>query len=760
MSRRALHDERIRSRLGPLVFVATIFLSACLIFFIQPMVGKRVLPWFGGAPGVWTLCLAFYQSALFAGYAWAHLVIRGMTPRVQLAAQGALVGAALLAPSVLPERAALPETDASPEASILGLLLRHVLLPFMVLASTGPLVQAWFAQRYPERSPYPLYAVSNLGSMLALFVYPFLVEPRLGLLDTGRAWESAFVVVGLLVLSTGALALRSNAHKRAATPTGAPPASRVGAAGPDEGDGAPVSGGQVALWLALSGGAVVILNGLTNRLCLDIASVPFLWILPLATYLLSFVFAFSSDRAYHRGLFFSLALALLVLSVYQLYGSGQSNTDPHSGLTVAFHSLTGIILFYTALLFVVCMILHGELHRLRPPARSLTLFYLCVSGGGALGGLFVGIAAPRLFDGYVEFGVGLALCLLLAGWAAARERGGLGPSWRALGWAPRAALLLGLALVGHEAFLSLRSHPFQIHQERNFFGVLRVLEAGEGPSARRVMMHGTTLHGTQYLKGDWRGTPTSYFGQASPLATVMRTRPLKRSARVGIIGLGAGTIAAYARPGDRFVFYEIDPAVTRLAGESGLFSYLADHAEEVEVRGGDGRLLLEAEQARGDRQDYDILIIDAFSGDAVPVHLLTREAFQIYRRTLARGGVIALHSSNRHFDLMPVIARASAELGLEHLLITSAAAPTWRTNPSAWAFLSESRPRLDLLRRASRDQLSQLGLAPASHQFERRLHAALETIPLWSDDYTDLIGALKADRMESSREPPADQQAR
>jgi spermidine synthase len=754
MPRDAQHEARSTPALGRAIFVATTFLAAFLIFLVQPMVGKRLLPWFGGTPGVWTVCLAFYQTALFAGYAYAHFLIRVVSPRLQLGLHSILVAGAVFAPSVLPERAPTADAVSSPEADILMLLVRHVLLPFMVLAATGPLVQAWFARRYPERSPYPLYAVSNFGSMLALFIYPFFLEPQIGLVDTAEYWEAGFVIAVLFVLLTAILALLpESGGAQSVTAPEIPGTSRLGSelgkkTGPNPGEeaGRPsVTPSVIGLWFALSAGAVVMLNGLTNRLCLDIASVPFLWILPLATYLATFVIAFSSDAAYRRKPLFALVIALLATSAYQLLGSDRINTDPHSGLAVAFESLPAVIAYYILLLFGVCSILHGELHRLRPATQSLTLFYLCVSAGGATGGLFVGLAAPRLFSGYTEFGIGLALFLGLGAYAAARERGGVRRTWGGLNWRLRVVGVLGLSLIGYEVFISIRVHPSQTHEGRNFFGVLRVLESGEGEDSVRFMMHGTTLHGTQYTEGVWSTTPTSYFGRASSLATVMRMRPKGRPARVAVIGLGAGTIAAYARPKDSFRFYEIDPAVVYLARDSGDFTYLEKSQGEIEIRTGDGRLGLEIEQARGERQDFDILIVDAFSGDAVPVHLLTREAFEIYEDALAPDGIIALHLSNRHFDLTPIVARVGAELGLDHLMIASRRVPAWRTNPSKWVFLSNRRERLETMRLASRVQLEQLRIPSAAHRFVRIASSPLDRVPLWSDDFTNLFRSLRRD---------------
>lgn len=719
------------------LYVVAIAVPAFLIFLVQPMVGKRILPWFGGAPGVWAVCLAFYQTTLFAGYAYAHGLIRLASPSWQVVVHAAVVAVAVLGPGVLPWPRPEAIDAAAPIPQILGLLVWHVAAPFAVLAATGPLVQVWFARRHPERSPYPLYAVSNAGSMAALLAFPFLIEPHLGLDRVGRLWSAAFVGAMALVLVVAALARRPGARPGGAKPSVDPGAdTRV----PPE-----VTPGLVLLWIGLAAAAVIVLNGITNRLCLDIASVPFLWIVPLAAYLLTFIVCFSSQRTYARAPFFGLLIVLLAVSAVELLFSDRNEIAGQAGLLIRFGSLPAIVAYYTALLFVLCTIAHGELYRLRPRTESLTAFYLCVSGGGALGGLFVGIAAPSLFDGYAEYAWGLVGVVVLAGIAGARASRGLETEVRRSRPVVRVAVVVGVALVAFDLAQALRPSPAQSHQERNFFGVLRVIEQGEGPHASKTLMHGSTLHGAQFQSRRGRALPTSYYGPASSLAAALATRPGEPPARVGIVGLGVGTIAAYGRPGERFRFYEIDPAVVRIARDDGTFHFLADSAAQVEVRVGDARRRLEDEQQESGSQGFDVLVIDAFTSDAVPVHLMTAEAFAVYRDALAEQGLLAVHVSNRHFQLRRLVAKLGRAVGLAHLHVQTKDVPARQTHRSRWVFLARDPERLARIEGSSRVVSERLGLAPGTHRFARTPEDVLEATPLFTDDYSDLFGLLAWD---------------
>jgi spermidine synthase len=707
-----------RGRLGPSLFAGAIFASAFLIFLVQPMVGKRIVPWFGGAPAVWMLCLAFYQTTLFAGYAYAHLLIRWATPALQIPVHALAIAGALLALPVLPPEGAKPVGAVEPSAAILQLLAAHVALPFLALAATGPLVQAWFARRYPSRSPYPLYAVSNLGSFLALLAYPFALEPRLPLSTTGRLWSLGFVATAGAVIACAGLARRRLPDARSPAAGAAAPARTP-----------PV---RLALWLLLPACAVVLMMGVTNALCLDVAGVPFLWILPLGVYLATFVICFGSEGSYRRVPYLLLAVAAAALvRVAALEGLGVLAIVKSIQIQVVIHVL---------LLFAACMVLHGELHRLRPPASSLTLFYLCLSAGGALGGIFVGVVAPRIFDDYHELGLGIGLAWLLLLAATAQDsrswlRSGA-PHRRWAGALALTAILLPLAPVR-----PLERGQQVIHRERSFFGVLSVVEIKKEEGTQRQLSNGTTLHGTQFSTAPRR--PTSYFGVQTGIGLALGQRVPGTPVSIGVVGLGIGTLAAYGRPGDRMRFYEIDPAVIRLARDDGYFSYLAESRAEIEIVEGDARISLASERARGELPRFDFLVIDAFNSDAIPIHLMTREAVALYVDALAEDGLLVFHVSNRHFDLAPVLARLADDAGLEFVSIETAWFPKYWSAESLWVFLARDEERLKSLARHALARREALRVPREAIRLQRPSRAWLERAPLWSDDYSDLVGALR-----------------
>ncbi|HEB90229.1 MAG TPA: ferrichrome ABC transporter permease [Deltaproteobacteria bacterium] len=719
---------------GPVaLFVLAILSSAFLIFLVQPMVGKRILPWFGGAPGVWTICLAFYQTTLFFGYAYAHLLIRFSPPKAQIWIHALFVGAAFVALPVLPGEVWQPDDVTDPSGDIVAMLAANVALPFMVLASTGPLVQAWFARSHPDRSPYPLYAVSNVGSFAALLAYPFLLEPRLPLSSTGTLWSWAFAATAIGVLACAWIARKAEIGGVPTVPdprNGSEPLDRI----------------RLALWILLPGCAVILLMGVTNAVCLDVASVPFLWILPLATYLFTFILCFASERYYRPAphVFLVLVAFALTLGLRVTFAILRLAVDDvvADALESLGESAYVQIPAYCVLLFSSCMILHGELYRLRPPPRALTTFYLCISGGGALGGLFVGIVAPALFDDYYEvrLGLGLTLILFLAAHAhrAIRPQGPGLVGWR---WRIGAPLALALGLLALWPYDLDRDRI--VYQERSFFGVLRVTEYGKGPRHQRHLVSGSTLHGVEFVESEGVPIPTSYYGRATGIAGTLAWRPKEKPARIGLIGLGVGTLSAYGRPGDTFRYYEIDPAVAHIARDAGYFSFLEKSPADVEVVLGDARLALADEQARSGSQGFDYLILDAFSSDAIPVHLLTLEAFRIYARSLRPGGLIAVHVSNRHFDLLPLVARMGLEIGLSPLVIRTADAPRFQSRDSHWIVLAPDSERVDRLARFLRRRIRAMKLPPDHMRLEPLGNADVEDVPIWTDDYSDLLSVLR-----------------
>jgi SAM-dependent methyltransferase len=607
---------------------ATVFLSAFLLFLVQPLLAKQILPWFGGAAIVWTLCMVFFQLVLLLGYAYAHWLTRAPGRR-QAWIHLALLAASLAFLPVAPDASWKPQGGASPVWRILALLFATVGLPYFLLSSTSPLVQAWFARAFPGSSPYRLFALSNLASMLALLGYPFLFEPWLASREQSLGWSAGYAA---FVLCCGALAWKSR---------DLPPLTVAGGQLAATAEEPRPSGRQVALWLALSAMGSVTLLAVSNHLTQNISSIPLLWVVPLAVYLLTFILCFEGRNWYRRDIYLGSLLWLLCVMAWFL-----------ADKSLQFELLWQILVFTVGLYFV-CMFCHGELARRRPGPRHLTLFYLIVSLGGVSGGVLVGIVAPVTLPGYLELEIAL---IVVAGLA--------------LGTNLERPLPVVLMLVAVLAFttsaLAWRIKTFTedtVHIERNYYGVLRVKEnsmrVDDADTRYRSLVHGAILHGEQWLSEKYRRSATTYYKTSSGIGRVLLAfegKPI----RVGVIGLGAGSIAVYGDGDDVYRFYDINPAVERVART--WFTYLADCPAKVEVVLGDARLSLEREPP----QQFDVLAVDAFSGDSIPVHLITMEAFTEYLRHLKPGGVIAFHVSNRFLDLKPVLLAIAERHGLEY----------------------------------------------------------------------------------------------
>ena len=581
-----------------MIYAATIFLSSLLLFLVQPLIARLILPWFGGSAAVWTTCMLFFQVLLLAGYAYAHGVARR---RYEPLIHSALLVAAVATLPIMPAESWKPAGGAEPITRILLLLGATVGLPYFLLASTSPLVQAWFARARPGANPYRLFALSNLASLLALLGYPLLVEPYLSAREQVSVWSWLFA--GFAVLCA-ALAWRTP------RPAAAPGAAQAAPA---------LAARDIAWWLALSATGSVMLLAVTNHLTQNVASVPLLWLVPLALYLATFIIAFEGARWYQPRFLWPLLLVALVAMAWLLV-----DTEYHYQLALQL----GVFL---AGLFVGCLFCHGELYRTRPPPAHLTAFYLTVSAGGALGGLFVAVLAPLVFTGYFELGAGLAALAVLA---ALR--------FSSVGRVAYMTSLLVVLGVGACATYDGFRHQRDVRvAKRSFYGVLRVKEYGEpgDDSHLRRLVHGTIMHGEQYMSEARRRTPTTYYTETSGIAAAIRAKQ-DHPVRVGVIGLGTGTIAAYGRPGDVYRFYDIDANVIRIAREQ--FTFLADSRAQVETALGDARLTLEREPPQG----FDVLGVDAFSSDAIPVHLITREALQTYLRHMKPGGIVAFHVSS------------------------------------------------------------------------------------------------------------------
>jgi hypothetical protein len=681
----------------PALGAATIFLSAFLLFLVQPLIGRFILPWFGGAPGVWTTCMLLFQALLLAGYAWAHGLVRALGPRGQAVAHCVLLGAAVAVLPITPD-AAWKSATGDPTLRILALLAASLGLPYVALAATGPLLQAWIARSQGGRPPWRLYALSNAGSLLALLAYPFAIEPLATRGQQAVGWSLAFATfaVGCAACAWRAgrapAALRAGARSAARAPDVAPPAAR-----------------ERVLWLLLPACASLLLLAVTSQLTADVAAVPLLWIAPLAVYLLSFIVCFEGERGYSRRLFGSALLVAFCIEPALV----------RSALRAAFWTQVAA---WQIVLFAGCMVCHGELYRLRPSPRYLTGYYLAIACGGALGGLVAAVVAPRVFDRYYELPLALLGCGLLLAAALLGERAGR-VRLRAAG---AGLLLAGCATFGTLALReTARVYGDALSVTRNFYGMLAVREiAGQAPEARtRELRHGHVTHGLQFVAPERRRWATAYYGEQSGVGAALRLLPRPEGQRrIGVVGLGAGTLATYGRPGDRFRFYEINPAVVEIARRD--FSFLADTPAEVEIALGDARLTLESEPD----QHFDLLVLDAFSGDAIPLHLLTAEAFATWRRHVADDGVIAVHVSNTHVDLRPLVWAMADRLGWQAVLIRTRSDPARGVGPAHWMLLSANS---ELLERLARE------VPPTPRP------ADLRRIPAWSDDEVNLFELLR-----------------
>lgn len=676
-----------------LYFSISIFLSAFLLFQIQPMIGKFILPWFGGTPAVWSTAMLFFQALLTGGYAYAYwLVQRRKQGWIHLALLGAALalltalGFAWSSP-ITPPPAMRPADAEFPVFDIFFLLLVSVGLPYFILAANGPLMQAWFSRLFPERSYARLYALSNAGSLLGLLAYPLVLEPSLTLRQQGWSWALGFAVFALVA---GWLSYRAREERSA-------PQVEAAAEQP--------SASLRVLWLILAATASLFLLSVTNQITQEVAVIPFLWVVPLTMYLLSFILTFSDARWYNRRLY---ALLFALASLAALWALDQTAT-----LNVLVQ-----ISVYALLLFLACMICHGELYRLRPHARHLTSFYLMVSIGGAAGGIFVNLAAPFIFTGYWEFYLAwLMPIVLLVVMLLPRLSERVEIQARAMA----ASFILGVLLLS----FGLNSYQNALFAERNFYGLVRVRDwHGKG----YLMIHGATLHGAQYLNEPYR--PTTHFMENSGVGLVLNNHPLRgKGLHVGVLGLGIGTLAAYSEPGDTYRFYEINPAAIRLAeGEGGFFTFLPDAKGTMEIVPGDARISLERELEAGKNQQFDVLVLDTFSSDSIPVHLVTKEAFAIYLQHLKPGGIIAAHISNRHIDLQPVFWQIAREYQFNLLKVERYDNLDEDEFPSLWILLARDPAIFNTLPLESRAQTFEGYSTP---------------VRLWTDDYSNLFQLLK-----------------
>ena len=624
-----------------LFYAPTIFISAFLLFLIQPIIAKQILPWFGGSASVWTTALVFFQVTLLAGYAYCDATTRLLGRRVQAFVHIGLLIVSLVFLPVMADSAWKPLGDENPSLRIIGLLLVTIGLPFFLLSSTGPLIQSWFAQSFVKRRVYRLFALSNLASLLGLVSYPFAIEPWITMEHQVWIWSTGYAVFVIACAGAAIYGLYGAAGAVATNARPIPDEAALDIALPDE---APPSLGRMATWVLLSALGSLLLLATTNHITRDIASIPFLWILPLSLYLLTFVLCFDSDVWYRRWLFLPLTALFLVACAWGLQAGA---------ITYNVHILLPL---YVAGMFVLCMFAHGELAADRPAPAYLTRFYLMVSLGGAVGGLFVGLIAPYVFPDNFETGLGYVV-LAAAAIFLLRDEG---------------AVVMGAA-AGIAATCAL-FYAMQINSEvagnrvlmRNFYATLQTHDttpdAATG-SGTRVLIDGVIIHGEQYLEEPWRSRPVTYYGVNSGVGRVM---DVKRDGprKVAVVGLGAGTMAAFGKDGDDYRFYEINPQMVWVAENE--FSYLRDSKAAISLAMGDARLSLERE----DSHNFDVMVIDAFSSDSVPMHLMSAEAMEVFLKHLAPDGVIVFNVTNRYLNLTPPIQLIAREYGLASAYIS------------------------------------------------------------------------------------------
>jgi len=748
----------LHERTSLLAPALTILLSSTLLFLVQPILAKQILPWFGGSAGVWTICLVFFQVVLLLGYTYAHWLARRGAGSRQFAIHALLLLASCLTLPIIPSPFWKQDHGFAPELQILGLLCTTVGLPYLLLASTAPLLQRWLSSAAGTpaqgRSIYRLFALSNFGSLAGLLSYPFAIEPLAAVHAQVWAWSFAYVV--FVACCIGYIWKRWRL----------PEAGHLERAEIE----APPSLGHYAYWIGCAAlGSILLLAG-TNQMTQNVASIPLLWIVPLSLYLLSFIICFEgrSGRGwYERRFWLTPAMLATGAMAWALFANG-GNLSIYVALPI-----------FTVGIFLGCVMCNGELALSKPNPAYLTHFYLSIAGGGALGGLLIGLVAPQVFRSYWEVPLALLGLTVLGFYCCSEElRGRQSRRWAAefmaaalsatlilllLGALPFfetsewvkitkgdaawgcGALLIAAALllqkyrlwraVALTALLCTLTFGWQYYQslsrgtlfwERNFYGTLRVTQGTAGQL--RWLMHGVIAHGTQLMSQ--RETPTLYYGKTSGIGrTILAEERTHDTLRVGSVGLGAGTLAAYGRPADLFHIYELNPAVLEIARNE--FTYLRDSKAQIEPVLGDARLSLEREIARGvfdkPEERFDVLSLDAFSGDAIPVHLLTREAFAIYTRVIKPDGVIAFHLSNSYLDLPPVAERIAREAGYETVLI------------------------LDIPKQPSLSVISAWVLATRNSAFLRQPEIATHTtpiaprreVPLWTDQFTSLLRILK-----------------
>jgi hypothetical protein len=685
------------------LFASTILLSAFLLFLVQPIIAKQILPWFGGTSAVWTTCLVFFQVLLLAGYSYSHFVTRRLNARTQSNLHIALLVVSLAFLPIIPSALLKPAGEEDAALRIIVLLAATIGLPYFLLSTTGPLLQKWIAPRFPEKTVYRLFALSNFGSLVGLLSFPFLIEPFASSRAQSWVWSGAYA---LFVATCAACAWQARRALPAAAPAPAPaatPAATTAAASERQ-----PTLGDYGLWLTLAALGSVMLLASTSHITQNIASVPFLWVVPLTLYLLTFVLAFEGRGG--RGWYEQKWLLLPALLLFVAMSWGLSANRGVLDISIA-------IPLYSFGMFFACLFCHGELAHRKPTPRYLTHFYLCLSAGGAIGGLLVGLVAPRVFPTYYELPLALFALATLAVWLAWDRKALLGPALIAV----TATAYYGFSYIG---FLK----DDVIVMQRNFYGTLRVRDAGTGEYQVRRLLHGVILHGEQFTQEPRRSEPGTYYARSSGVGLAIEGKQAAGPVRLGVIGLGVGTLTAYGRQGDTIRIYELDPDVLALArSHFGYLNAAEARGSTLEFALGDARLSLERELAGKKPGGFDVLAVDAFSSDSIPVHLITREAIELYARHLAPGGIIAIHISNRFLDLKPVLANIAQATGLHVRHVADSPLDDVLASSTDWVLIARDAKALETGTLADRAE----PLEPVAH------------MSLWTDQFNNLLDVLK-----------------
>lgn len=723
------------------LFASTLFLSSALLFLVEPMFAKMVLPLLGGTPAVWNTCIVFFQATLFAGYLYAHASAAYLSPRRQTLVHVVLMLASFTALPIAVASGWSPPGDASPILWLISLLAVSVGLPFLAVSTSAPLLQLWFSRtsHTAARDPYFLYQASNLGSIAALLAYPVVVEPSLRLAEQSWLWTVGYGALLPLTLACALVSLRSQR-----------PAARMAEESGRSAES--IRWPRRLRWLSLALVPSSLMLGVTSYLSTDIAAIPLLWIIPLLIYLLTFVLAFGRRPMVPHGLMVRVwPLVLLPLVLLMVLAAAGP-----SWLLIPMH----VVMF-----FVAAMVCHGELAIDRPASTRLTEFYLWISLGGALGGVLNAIVAPLVFDAVVEYPLAMVLACLLGPMRAGAERGhrlrradlllpvglavltvvaiglmriapigaGVGsvlmfgvPTVFCFSFARRPVRFgLGVAALLLASLVNPSTFGSALHTERSFFGVHRVRIDPEGKYL--ALFHGSTMHGRQSLDPARQHEPLTYYARTGPIGQLFGSFPRGGAPReIAVIGLGSGSMACYAERGQRWTFYEIDPAVERIARDSRYFTFLRDSPAEIGVVLGDARLSL----AGAPDRRYDVIVLDAFSSDAIPVHLMTREALKLYLSKLAPNGMLAFHISNRYLSLRPVLADLAEDAGLPELsqadLNISEVEAAGGKSASVWVVMARHR---EALRRLAANRRWTEGVSPSASR-------------VWTDDYSNLLSVF------------------